>query len=152
MAPYDIVIYDLDAWNELAKRNLGIIIDPLIYRLGQFFLEGESGAEDDKNRRWHAIESDIEALVSFFDLIVLHDQLPAFNYHDTFDGRLDFDDRLGAMLNTSGDKTLVHVDVEHNMYRVAKESAIDQLSKRLEEGALVSRDVAEEIVSILDEI
>jgi hypothetical protein len=93
MRPYDMHIYGVEAWDELVQRNLGIVIDPLVFRLGQLFLEGKAGADADEYRRWGAIESDIGALVSFFDLVVLHDQLPAFNYHDTFDSRLDFDDR-----------------------------------------------------------
>lgn len=149
MVSYDMHIYGLEAWDELVQRNLGIVIDPLIFRLGQFFLEGKAGAEADNDRRWRAIESDIGALVSFFDLIVLHEQLPAFNYHDTFDARLDFQDRLGAVLNTSGDKTLVHVDVEHQMYRAAKEAAIDQLRRRLTEGPFVSKATADEILATL---
>jgi hypothetical protein len=149
MVSYDMHIYGLEAWDELMQRNLGIVIDPLVFRLGQFFLEGESEAGADKNRRWRTIESDIGALVSFFDLIVLHEQLPAFNYHDTFDARLDFGDRLGAVLNVSGDKTLVHVDVEHHMYRAAKKAAIDQLRKRLTAGPFVPKATADEILATL---
>ena len=66
--------------------------------------------------------------LNFFDLLVLHDRLPAFNYPDTFDAALEFRDRLGDVLNVGGDKTLVHVDVEHHMYREAKTAALDQLS------------------------
>lgn len=149
MVSYDMHIYDLEAWDELVQRNLGIVVDPLVLRLGQFFLEGKAGAEADDDRRWQAIKSDMGALVSFFDLIVLHDQLPAFNYHDTFDAQLDFNDRLGAVLNTSGDKTLVHVDVEHHMYRAAKEAAIEQLRRRLTDGPFVSKATADEILKIL---
>jgi hypothetical protein len=63
-------------------------------------------------------------LVSFFDLVVLHDHLAAFNYPDTFDRpavhqTYEFRDRLGEVLNV-GDETLVHVEVEHYMYREAK--------------------------------
>lgn len=149
---YDMHIYGLEAWDELVQRDLGIVIDPLVFRLGQFFLEGVSEAGVDKERRWRAIESDIGALITFFDLIVLHDQLPAFNYHDTFDARLDFGDRLGAVLNVSGDKTLVHVDVEHHMYRAAKEAAIDQLRKRITAGPFVPKTTADEILTTLDAI
>jgi hypothetical protein len=149
MVAYDMHIYGLEGWDELVRRNLGIVIDPLVFRLGQFFLEGKAEAGVDEDRRWSAIESDIGALVSFFDLVVLHDQLPAFNYHDTFDARLDFDDRLGAVLNASGDKTLVHVDVEHHMYRAAKEAAIDQLRMRLTEGPFVPKATADEILATL---
>jgi hypothetical protein len=152
MVSYDMHIYGLEAWDELVQRNLGIVIDPLVFRLGQFFLEGESEAGTDKERRWRAIESDIGALVSFFDLIVLHNQLPAFNYHDTFDRRLDFGDRLGAVLNAPGDKTLVHVDVEYHMYRAAKAAAIDQLLKRLKEGPFVPKTTEDEILATLDAI
>lgn len=79
----------------------------------------------------------IAALVSFFDVIVLHDQLPAFNYNDTFDSRCNLGDRLGAVLNGPGDKTLVHVDVEHHMYRATKDAAMSQLRKRLVQGPLL---------------
>lgn len=152
MVSYDMQIHGLEAWDELVRRNLGIVIDPLVFRLGQFFLEGKAEAGVDEDRRWGAIESDIGALVSFFDLIVLHDQLPAFNYHDTFDGHLDFGDRLGAVLNSPRDKTLVHVDVEHHMYRAAKDAAIDQLRKRLTSGPFVSQAIADDILATLDAI
>jgi hypothetical protein len=100
--------------------------------------------------RWQAIESDLGALVNFFELVVLHDQLPALNYPDTFD-RPDvyqtgeFRDRLGDMLNAEGDKTLVHVDVEHYLYREAKKAALDQLGRRMEEGPFVPPATADEI-------
>lgn len=149
MVAYDMHIYGLEAWDELVQRNLGIVVDPLVFRLGQFFLEGKAAAGADEDRRWGTIASDVEALVSFFDLVVLHDQLPAFNYHDTFDAQLDFDDRLGAVLNASGDKTLVHVDVEHHMYRAAKEAAIAQLRMRLTEGPFVPKATADEILATL---
>ena len=50
--------------------------------------KGECEIGPDKERRWGAIETDIAALVSFFDLLVLHDQVPAFNYPDMFDDRV----------------------------------------------------------------
>jgi hypothetical protein len=149
---YDMAIYGRDAWDELVERGLGIVIDPLVFRLGQFFLEGAPLAEDEKNRRWSAIESDIGALVSFFDLVVLHGQLPAFNYHDTyFDWRVE-GDRLGAVMNTPGDKTIVHVDVEHHMYRAAKKAALDQLDKRLAEGSLAPRATSDAILKTLEAV
>jgi hypothetical protein len=150
MAHYDMHIYGSEAWDELVRRNLGIVIDPLVFRIGQFFLEGQSKSEADNKRRWSAIKSDIGALVSFFDLVVLYGQLPAFNYHDTFDAKLDFGDRLGALLNTRGDKTLVHVDIEHHMYRAAKEAATEQLRKRVVTGPLVPKQTADTILKSLD--
>jgi hypothetical protein len=40
MVSYDMHIYGLEAWDELVQRNLGIVIDPLVYRFGQFFSKG----------------------------------------------------------------------------------------------------------------
>lgn len=150
MQSYDIHIYDLAAWDQLVERKLDIVIDPLVFRLGQFFLEGKDAAANNAGR-WQTIESDIGALVGFFDLLVLNKQLPAFNYHDTFDSRFDFDDRLGAVLNTGGDQTLVHVDVEHHMYRQVKAAAISQLKKHLEKGPLIPK-TAPLILSTLDAV
>ena len=146
---YDMHIWGLGAWNELEKRDLAIVIDPVVFRLGQFFLEGQPATESEADIRWGVIANDIGALVSFFDLVVMHDQLPAFNYHDTYDKRLDFGDGLGNVLNTRGDKTLVHIDVEHHMYRAAKDAALDQLSRRLVDGPLVQESTGREILSTL---
>ncbi|MFC9585844.1 hypothetical protein ACFVJ8_23860 [Streptomyces yangpuensis] len=146
---YDMYIWGREAWDELLQRDLGIIIDPLVFRTGQFFLEGGPVAGRDTDARWGSITDDVGALVSFFDLVVMHDKLPAFNYHDAFDKRLDFGDRLGAVLNTHGDKTLVHVDIEHHMYREAKAGAIHQLSQRLTEGPFVPASTSQEILSML---
>src|SRR5712691_397522 len=106
MSPYsyDLTIAVPEDWAELTRRRLDIVIDPFIFRIGQFFLEGKGVGEPVDDVRWNAVQSDLGALVSFFDLIVLHDKVPAFNYRDTFDTQLDFGDRLGAVLNTAGDK------------------------------------------------
>jgi hypothetical protein len=51
--------------------------------------------------------------------------------------------------STIGDKTLVHVDVEHHMYRAAKEAAIAQLRIRLKEGPFVPKATADELLATL---
>lgn len=146
------MIGGVEDWAVLARQGLDVVIDPFVFRVGQFFLEGQEAGPD----RRGAIESDLGALVNFFDLVVLHDQLPAFNYPDTFDHNFDqtveFRDRLGDVLNVEGDKTLVHVDVEHHMYRAAKEAALDQLSRRMDEGPFVTRATADEILRALDSV
>lgn len=147
---YDLHIWGLEAWDGLVQQDLGIIIDPSVFRLGQFFLEGRDAEPAAADRRWGAIEADIGAVVRFFDLVVLHDQLPAFNYNDNYDARLDFGDGLGAVLNARGDKTLVHVNVELHMYRGVKEAALAQLQERAEQGPLVPEGLGREILSMLD--
>ncbi|MEV6837938.1 hypothetical protein AB0N17_26075 [Streptomyces sp. NPDC051133] len=146
---YDMQVSGIDTWDELVRKDLGIVIDPLVFRLGQFFLAGKPNDDSVAAERWGAIEADIGALVSFFDLVVMHKQMPAFNYYATFDQWSDLRDSLGELLNTHGDKTLVHVDVEFGMYREVKKAAIYQLSNRLAAGPLVHESVGQEILSTL---
>ena len=150
---YEIIINEPQDWDKLVKRKLDVVVDPFVWRIGQLFLQGKAAARDN----WAAIDSDLGALVNFFDLIVLYDELPAFNYYDTFDFAdaadfIDYNDGLGAMVDAEGDKVLVHVDVEHGMYRQAKVAALDQLGRRIDEGPLAAPDSANEILAALDAV
>jgi hypothetical protein len=148
---YELTIVAQSDWAELQQRGLRVIVDPFIYRIGQIFLGGSYAAGDEKETRWHAVERDLGALVSFFDLIVLNDQLPAFNYTDTFDVGLNFDDSLGSLVNR-GDKTLVSVDVQYQAYTMAKEAAVQQLRSRLADGPFVPASTARDILTSLDAV
>jgi hypothetical protein len=151
--PYDIYISTTDQWHrELVEQGLGIVIDPLVFRIGEYFLQGAPKDPAEKNVRWDAVRGDIGALASFFDLIVLYDRMPAFNYADTFDGQFDIGQGLAALLNTGGDKTLVNVDMEHDIYYHVKSAAIDQLRKRMAAGRLASKAVSAEINASLTAI
>lgn len=144
--PYDRYIWGQQAWDELVEDGLGIIVDPVVYRMGQLFLEGSPADERLAESRWGAIQGDIGALIAFFDLIVLHSQLPAFNYDDTFDPGPNLGDPLGEVVNTPDDRVIVHVDVEHQMYRLAKEAAIRELQLEMDAGPFVTSATAREIL------
>jgi hypothetical protein len=148
---YDLTIAAPSNWAELQQRGLRVIVDPFIYRIGQIFLEGGRAAGERKEARWQAVERDLGALVSFFDLIVLNDQLPAFNYTDTFDIGLNFDDSLGSLVNR-GEKTIVSVDVGYEPYMMAKEAAVQQLRSRLADGPFVPAATARDILTSLDAV
>lgn len=150
--PYDRVIWGQDAWDELARDGLGIIVDPIVFRIGQLFLEGAAADPLTADDRWRAIESDIGALFAFFDLVVLHKQLPAFNYGDTFNPPENQGDPLGELVNTGGDKVIVHVDIEHRMYRLAKEAALGELEARVAAGPFITTAMAREIVDATNSI
>lgn len=151
--PYDIQIGSADQWHrELAEQGLGIVIDPLVLRIGEYFLQGAPMDPAEQNIRWDAISGDVGALASFFDLIVLHDRFPAFNYADTFDCQFDVGQGLASLLNAGGDKTLVNVDMEHSIYHGVKSAAIDQLRKRLAAGSLASKAATAEIDAALTAI
>jgi len=48
---YDLYIYGPDGWNELVDLGLDAIIDPMVLRTGQFFLEGAPGDPIAADRR-----------------------------------------------------------------------------------------------------
>lgn len=149
---YDMHIVCAEDWAQLERDGLDVIIDPVVLRVGQFFLEGAPDSEPEQKQRWGVIESDLGALVEFFDLVVLRDRFPAFNWNDTYDERLDFGDALGNVLNAGGDHTLVHVDVEHDLYRAAKDAAIELLSQRIDEGPFIAQAQARDLLAMLDSL
>lgn len=65
--------------------------------------------------------------MTFIDLIVLYDRLPAFNYGDTFSYLSAV--KLDAALNQFGEKVFWHIDVEHGVYDIVKQRALGQLSQ-----------------------
>jgi hypothetical protein len=115
MVDYDLTIRRAQDWNLLLEK-VNVVVDPFIYRIGQIFLEGaNTGSGTHEDSRWRAVANDVAGLAQFFDLIVLHDKLPAFNYVDTFgrDNHLNFNDRLGELVNQD-DQVLYNVDVTVN--------------------------------------
>jgi hypothetical protein len=60
--------------------------------------------------------------------MVLNDRLPVFNYGDTFDGMLNFDQRTLTQINDK-DEVLYDIDVEYGIYHDVKSAAIEELQK-----------------------
>ena len=152
MAGYDLTISQTQDWNQLLQDKLNVVVDPAVYRIGQIFLEGKkSGVDVDADARWRAVANDVAGLANFFDLIVLHDKLPAFNYASTFEVYLGFHDRLGELVNQD-DRVLFNVDVQFGAYTEAKQAALEQIAKRVTEGRLASDIATNDIVTALAEI
>lgn len=128
---YDYVIERPADWLVLRPE---VVVDPTIYRVGEVFLAGTPGTPgaprtpgtQRADQLWDAVSKDVGGLVSFFDLLVLHERLPAFNYADTYDSALDFDDRLLNVVN-SRTKVIDHVDVRYAAYMGSKTAALEAL-------------------------
>ena len=154
MDGYDLTISETQHWDQLLENELNMIVDPAIYRIGQVFLEGAPRVDADaKEARWRAVAKDVAGLVTFFDLIVLHDKLPAFNYADTFgrDLNLNFHDQLGELVNQH-DRVLFNVNVEFRAYEEAKQAALEKLAKRVRNGRLTSDATTRAILTALAEM
>jgi hypothetical protein len=153
MNGHDLQIVNHEDWKHLQNNELDAIVDPLIYRIGQLFMEGGNPSAPDNDARWAAIEQDIGALVGFFDLIVLHKRLAAFNYTDTFDQGLNFDQSLGGLVNTPlGVKKILSVNVTYEAYMQAKQAAVSELQERMKSGAFISEHTARDILTSLGRI
>jgi hypothetical protein len=100
---------------------------------------------------WAAVSNDIGGLVTFFDLLVLHDQVPAFNYTSTFDIGLNFDDSLGGLVNR-GEQIIIPIDVQWQAYSTTKEAAIAQYRLRMDEGLSVPAQTVQDILGSIKRI
>lgn len=128
---YDHTVATTRDWVGLQAE---VIVDPMIYRAGEIFLAGSVDPRQ-TDQRWEAVAKDIGALVSFFDLLVLHDRLPAFNYGDTYDEiSCGFDCQTFHMVNDRV-KVIHQVDVQASAYMASKTAALDALSDRVREGS-----------------
>lgn len=111
-------------WEQLRNRNLMTIVDPMVFRTADLFLSGRpffAFNDSVADQVWETISKNIGALASFFDGIILRQQLPIFSYTVTFqEGRL-------LELNEEGD-FLVPVVVEGEVYKKSKASAVQELN------------------------
>lgn len=134
---HDVTVHKFAQWDDLVTADLGLVADPLIYRMGQSFLGSEQTAGTESESRWKATNQDHTSLITFLDMIVLYDRLPAFTYSDSFPdpGPLE---SLQTALNEYGSKVLYHIDVEHDVYRQVKASARGRLERLLTSGPFIS--------------
>src|SRR5690606_38629380 len=72
----------------------------------------------------------LHAIGMFFDALILNEKLPVFNYGDTFDMGLNFDQRVLTKINAyENEQVLTDVDDSWNAYHEAKTAALNDLEK-----------------------
>lgn len=134
-----IRIERFDDFAMLARDRLGTVVDPMVFRAGELFLRGRKGLRQqprqlplDDEAAWDFLDKNLEALRFFFDVLVLHEHLPLFNYSDTFDRDANFDERSLAVINqASQDAVLVPVNVQYGTYAAVKMRAVEKLGEHL---------------------
>jgi len=122
-----IRIGDSSGWQELKRQGLQTVMDPMVVRCGELFLRGASQATD-QSKVWDLLQKNMHALGMFFDRLVIDEKLPIFNYGDTFDMRLNFDQRIWSRFNDY-EPVLHDVNVEFGPYRQIKDAALAELAK-----------------------
>jgi len=82
-------------------------------------------------------------VVTFFDLIILHQQLPAFDYSATFDP-------MSAQINeVGGERIIQDVHVQGVVYDPIRDAVVAQLQDRMATGPFVPAEVARQIPAYL---
>lgn len=111
----------------------------MVFRAGEIFLRGRSGralgnaptVPLDEARAWDFLDKNLLALGFFFDALILNERLPLFNYSDTFDMHLNFEQRSFAVFNDADRPAIEPVDVKWGVYMPIKEKALAALRERL---------------------
>lgn len=134
-----------DDWQALAGRGLDVVVDPMVVRCGEFFLAGAAGARDPA-KAWDLLKRNVHALGLFFDALILEDYIPVFNYGDTFDAQLNFDQRVLAIVNNF-EHVLYDVNVDYGPYMEIKSAALGELRKLYAGSKKISGQTARDIVS-----
>lgn len=75
-------------WKTLAEHDLDLVVDPMILRSGDLFLQGKKRAVDPQ-AIWGFLDKNLHSLGMFFDGIILHEQIPVFDYAATYDHELN---------------------------------------------------------------
>ena len=79
-----VKISEPEDWATLKSRGADVVLDPVVLRTAHLFLQGRGGTNK-PGEVWNAIESNIGALASFVDAIILCEQVPVFNYGSTYE-------------------------------------------------------------------
>jgi uncharacterized protein (UPF0147 family) len=133
-----VLVNTADDWQKVSRIG-GPVVDPMILRCGEIFLRGADvvpgqilppqpyGAVSQSDV-WQLLEVNLQGLSSFFDRIVLEDQIPVFDYTDSFKVDHNFDKTSLNQVNEGGE-ILVEVQVDHDVYRDVKSAAEVKLTE-----------------------
>ena len=125
-----ISINETTDWKKLTKQGLETVVDPLVFRCGELFLKGAKNSPS-ADAVWELLNLNIHAIGMFFDALILNEKLPVFNYGDTFDKKLNFDDKVLTKINKleENEQVLYDVDVSYGAYHEVKTAALAELEK-----------------------
>ncbi len=142
-----IAIKDTSDWKMLREQGLETVVDPMVVRCGELFLNGISNISE-PNSTWELLSSNLHSVGSFFDALILNEKLPVFNYGDTFDMTLNFDQRVLARINDQ-DEVLHDIDVEYGPYQEVKKAALSELMEAYDGPHKIPQNMTNEVLSEL---
>jgi hypothetical protein len=140
----DKVVISKEADWQLIRQG-DVVVDPLVVRYGEVFLQGRQAAGERADAKWRAIANDIGGLLLFFDQIMIRERIPIFDYGATFDAGLNLPERVLARVNDR-EEILVEVDVQYGPYMQAKNAALEEVKELTAEERPLPEDLAQEII------
>jgi hypothetical protein len=135
-------------WNTIAGLG-GPVVDPMIVRSADLFIRGGSRQDPRRDNTSSFLGENVNGLGMFFDRLILNDQIPVFNYRDSFVGPPLFDQDFFDRVN-GHDAILVDVDVQRDAYLKVEQAASAELLKLYLDGK--SPAVAQDAYNILGEL
>jgi hypothetical protein len=157
--PDTICIAHIDDFQSLVAGQLSTVVDPMVFRAGEVFLQGRKGLQGSLSEEgaWDFLDKNLEALRFFFDALILNERLPVFNYSDTFDHEANFDARAFRVLrDASKQEVLTPVEVQYDVYMAVKRNAVERLEKKIcrpgdQTTPWIDADLAESIIRELSQ-
>lgn len=134
-------------WQNLVADGLTTVVDPMIYRCGEIFLAGAKSASNPEDA-WSLLDKNIHSVGMFFDRLILDTKLPVFNYADTFDSTLNFDNRVLTRINDK-EEILFDVDVSYDAYWQVKKAALNEIQELYQGERKIEARLANDILSEL---
>jgi hypothetical protein len=134
-------------WRALSRQGLTTVVDPMVVRCGEFFLKGAAGVAE-AGQVWPLLEKNIHSVGMFFDAIILQDRIPVFNYGDTYDMGLNFEQRTINAVNRD-ELVLVDVDVQYQAYKTVKDEVLAKLKELYSGPPRIKPDLARDITGEL---
>jgi hypothetical protein len=134
-------------WQNLSKQGLNVVVDPMVFRCGEVFLKGVKEALIPLETH-QLLMNNVHALAMFFDSIILNEKMPVFNYGDTFDSMLNFDERTLTRINEY-EHVLYEIDIDHAPYHEVKTAALDELLRLYKGPNKIKESMASDIIKEL---
>ncbi len=144
----DIKVKNLQDWSSLSEKKIDTIIDPMIVRSADLWLQGRAGVESGNSEEvWAALSQNIDSIEAFFDTLVLSERVPLIDYGITFDSNIGFEPKsLYKRINALADeKLMLNVHVMGEASKIARTS----VQEAFEKGRSFSTPLAKDIIGEL---
>jgi hypothetical protein len=148
-----ILIEESDDWKMIRRKNLNVVVDPMVFRTAEVFLRGLHGfleqrqAPEPKHPEsmWNAIKSNIGSLCLFFDSLILEERLPMYDYYMTFPPDLETGKRTLVKLCNESEEVLFPVTVRDPAYAEMKREAVAVLEKLPDVPGATANDILDDL-------